>query len=104
MKSKLEFKIGQYLKNDDTITTKGEDMEKPDFKSVVNIAADHVRNEKLKLELSTLKQNVFTESNNAETNFEKLMTKLPSDIANDCALELENLLYAIGRLRGYSIT
>lgn len=77
-------------------------MSKPDFKSITNVAADHVRHEKMKLELSTLKNNIFNESHSAEKNFDKLFEKLPEDVANTCALELENLLYAIGRIRGYS--
>lgn len=79
-------------------------MRKPNFNSVTNAAADHVRHEKMKQELATLKQHVFSESNSAENAFNKMLEKLPTDVSNDCALELENLLYAIGRIRGYTIT
>jgi len=78
-------------------------MEKPDFKSVTNMAETHVRHERHKLELSKLKENIFNESHSAERAFDKIMEKLPSDIANDCKIELENLLYAIGRIRGYTV-
>jgi hypothetical protein len=78
-------------------------MEKPNFNSVTNMAADHVRNDKTKLELTRLKEAIFNESNMAEKSFEKLMDKMSVEETNKCALELENLLYAIGRTKAYSM-
>lgn len=78
--------------------------EKLNFNSVTNMAADHVRHEKLKQEVADLKRNVFQESSAAENNFDKLLENLPEDIAEKNKLHLENLLYAIGRIRAYSLS
>lgn len=76
--------------------------EKPNFNSITNVAADHVRTEKMKNEISELKRHIFSESNAAENSFNKILEKMPDDLAEKLSLDLENLLYAIGRIRAYT--
>lgn len=76
-------------------------MEKPNFKSTTNEAASHVRQEELTEQLLYVKRKCFEESQAAERAFEKIVENLSVETANENAIQLENLLYAIGRIRAY---
>lgn len=75
------------------------DLEKLDFSKSFRQAEDHVRLEKLNDEIKDLKGTVFKEVMQANSAFEKLIEQLPSDIQHHQSVNLENLIYAIGRIK-----